>query len=342
MYKPENVTALDQLKAQVWNESQKPYIISGEVGVLRSEHEDFRIHGASQVVSPDGYLFKTDNLEFDSNRHELTTEDPVEALPAIQRGDAFLKLSGRGLVIDVKKNSYDIQKNVHAEQHMSAGDFLTIHSRQAQISPTSRSALFLGSVQVKSPKLDMRGGRLIIYFSNEARPQGVPASRADKLVLDNPRSAFPSTKIEAQLPGLKLKSKGLTVELAPEGGVKRSEAIGKAEGVTPEGIQLKADTLISDQADDKTRILLKGDVHIQLTDERIATCQEAQYFPDSGEILLERVASVKRGQQILEGEKIRFSTHGSEIVVEKAKGQMDPSSIRAQPKAQNEGKSLIQ
>jgi len=58
------------------------------------------------------------------------------------------------------------------------------------------------------------------------------------------------------------------------------------------------------------------------TGERTATSEFARFYPDTGDIHLERVAAVKKGDQLIEGERIRFSTKNSEVRVEKAKGRV--------------------
>src|SRR4051812_8218 len=59
IYKPDNVMALDNLRSQIYTNLTKPYEISGALGLVDSQSSDFQIHSASEVVSPDGYLFKT-------------------------------------------------------------------------------------------------------------------------------------------------------------------------------------------------------------------------------------------------------------------------------------------
>src|SRR5437868_2883463 len=97
VFKPENLMALDELQARVWGQENEPYKISGKVGVLQSQSEDFQIHGASQVISPDGYLFQTEDLEFDAEDRLLTTDDPVEARPAQAKQGQSLRIVGKGL-----------------------------------------------------------------------------------------------------------------------------------------------------------------------------------------------------------------------------------------------------
>ena len=336
VFKPENLMALDKLRANIWGQMKKPYQVSGLVGVIDSNSQDFQIHRASEVISPDGYIFKTENLLYSSSQRTLTTDDIVEAHPASQRKDSSLKIVGRGLFINLNKGTYDIKKNVKAEQQLSKTNTLTIHSAQAVITPEQNEALFQRNVTVKSPTLELVGERLVIRFSGSADPEN-PAgpSTPRKLLLDSPHGRE-KREVRAKVGSLEIKSKGLMIDLASDGAVEKSEALGNAEGVTEDGVHLHADTLISEIYQNRQRILMKNNVHI-VTDTRDATCQDAQYFPDTGEVVLEKVATVKNGTQLIEGDVIRYSTKGSEITVEKAKGQMDRHEVMKEPTAPRAG-----
>lgn len=331
LYKPEEIMSLEQLEAQLWGKAKKPYILTGALGILDSASEDFKIFNATEVRTPDGYTFKTSNVKYNQNEHTLSTSDEVDAVPSSTRSPLRFKISGLGLFINLNTRQYEILKNVKTEQKLGPKNSISIRSQNVLINPESNQATFKNAVTVKSPTMNMKGERLQINFSNAPSEddEGGGAEEAllhpELLILDSPRASG-QQNIKATIGDLKIVSKGLKIHLASDGSVLQSEALGSVNGVTKDDVKLKAETLISDVYKGQQRIILKDNVEI-ITNDRLAHCEESQYFPDSGQIILEKVASVKTSEQLIEGEMITFSTRNSEIVVERAKGVLYKSPI---------------
>jgi len=316
LFKPEDIFLLDAPRVLAWGKARKPFEISGQTGVMNSNSQDLEIRTATKVLTPDGFEFKTRNLSYEATTQSLAGEDPVEmrSSGAARRGSK-LRLTGVGVRISLEKNLYEILRNVIAEQTVSPRNTLTVRSQRAEISPENNQAAFHREVTVKSTKLDLRGESLLVYFA-DSQPQ--------KLVLGSKlpgAASAPESRIQAALDGLNIRSQGLEVAFNEAGDVRESQAFGNVLADTSDGTRLKAQKLQSDLSEGKQRLRLEGNVTIE-TGTRVATCEQALFFPETGDIYLERVASVKSGEQVLEGEKIRFSTRNSEVRVEGARGQV--------------------
>lgn len=312
IYKPEDIVHLEAPRVLAWSASAKrPYEISGHTGVMNATSQDLEIHDSTTIQTPDGYEFKTKDLAYAARNKSLAGEDPVEVRPrgAIRRGASQMNMTGNGVRIALDKNLYEILRNVRAEQKMSAANTLVVRSRKAEISPENHVASFFREVTVRSAKLDLRGDSLVIHFENS-----VPRL----LVL---QSASPKDRIQALLNGMDIRSRGLEVNFDGAGEMLESQAIGDVDAKASDGTRLRSQRLRSDIADGKQRLRLEGKVTIE-TGTRVATCEQALYYPESGDILLEKIAAVRSGDQILEGERIRFSTRNSEVRVEGARGQV--------------------
>jgi lipopolysaccharide export system protein LptA len=274
------------------------------------------------VVSPDGFVFRTKGLFYNAANRLITAEGEVDASQVANRQDSALSLTGRGLLIDLGKNTYEIKNRVRTEQlakKASNANALTITSRQLLIQPDDKLATFTRDVSVHSASFTLKGDKLLVHL--EKASESSPFT-AKKLVLGS-REHDSRRRIEANLGSMTVQSKGLTVDLDPvSGDIAMCEAVGQAEATTKDGVKMKSDTLISDKEGGKDRVLLKGHVTIQ-TDDRTGTCQEAVFYPESGDIVLERIASVVAGTQVLEGDRIRLSTKHADIKVERAKGVMN-------------------
>lgn len=315
VFKPENITALDIVRALVWGKSEKPFDINGEIALIDADTQDLEMPTRADILSPDGILFKTTDLLYEARARRIGSLNPVEAMQA-RSSARGAHLTGKGLTIHLDENTYEILAQVRAEQSFAKGSSLVIQSKHLLILPDERGARFSRAVQVKSADVDLKGDRLMVYF--EPSEDGVLVAR--RMVLDSPADSRP---IQANLKSMKVRSKGLTLELDPaQGTLSRSEALGQVDAVTSDNIQLKAESLVSETVDGVARILLKDKVTI-LTGSRKGECEEATIYPDSGDIVLERLATVTEGDQVLHGERIRLSTKRSDIVVEKVKGSMD-------------------
>jgi LPS export ABC transporter protein LptC len=310
VFKPEDVVMLEAPRVLAWGVQPKPFEISGKTGVMNANTQDLQVRGSTLVLTPDGYEFKTENLSYEAGAKQLLSDDPVEARPVPnKRSSSQLRLNGTGLRISLDRGLYEILRSVKAEQKLSASSSLTVRSRRAEIAPESHQASFHRDVSVKSSKIDMRGEILVIHFE-DSRPR-----------LLSIESGAPAARIQANLEGLKIRSKGLEVSFDSEGEVKGMQAIGDVDAYAEDGTRLKAQKLFSDQFQGRQRLRLEGQVTIE-TGTRLANCEEAFFFPSTGDIQLDRVATVRSGDQVLEGERIRFSTRNSEVRVEGARGQV--------------------
>jgi len=322
VFRAENVTVLHELKMKIWSQGDIPYLLEGRSGVMSSQSQDVRIEEDSKLTSPELFVFETKNINYQATTRTLFSNEDVKGFQNTKLGSS-LKVEGRGLLVKLNESTYEILKNVRAEQTLAASGQMAIRSIRMKVEPALNNATFFKQVTVKSPNLDLRGERLVIQFdSSEPDESGASHYLARKLILDSG-----SKRITAQIGDLKVQSQGLEVMLSSDGSVQSSEAIGEAEGTTKDGVRMTAERLISETEDKKMRVRLLGTVTIYVN-TRVATCQEAIFYPETGDIILKQVASVKTDKQTLKGEVIRFSTKNSEVIVEKASGTMGKDELR--------------
>ncbi len=309
VYKPEDLMVLKEPLTLLWSKERAPYRVNGAVGVLKTATRDLEVRGGSQLLSPDELLFVTEKLRYDPAANDFLSDESVEVRRLRMNSDAAFKLAGQGLRIDLDRSLYEIHSKVRASQRVSSASNFLVTSRRAEITPELRQAYFYGSVDVRSKYLSLRGDELTIHFKD---------NKPSKLVMVG-RGRNP--KIQATMGKLKLISQGLDVTLGPSGEMERSEAKGSVDAIFDDGTKFVAERLVSVKENGQSVFILEGQVNI-FTGERTATSEFARFYPDTGDIHLERVAAVKKGDQLIEGERIRFSTKNSEVRVEKAKGRV--------------------
>ncbi len=324
IYKPQDIVALDTPHAKLWGKAKKPYDISGDFGILSSQSEDFTIVAKSKVLGPEGLKILTSNLVYAAKKQKMTSDDPVEAFQLNSSGAPNIKITGMGLIIDLDEGSYEIMSDVRSQQGSTKESSIVIESRHALLKPQSRSAVFDTKVIVSSPQFTLKGDLLDILFASDPSAEKLDAEQTSFTIRELSLKNLPGKNMKpivAVFSSMKVNSKGLIVELDGAGNLKKSRAVGNAHGITNDGVILKSNELISENIGDMNRISLRGEVTI-ITNDRTATCEAAEFFPDSGNITLRRIATVKRESQTIEGDIIHFSTKHSEIIVEKARGSL--------------------
>ncbi len=318
-------TALHDLEAKIWGEGGEVYVVSGELGVMDSKTQDFRIEEEAEITTPDGYVFKSRDVTYMEAAQTITGADDVALAGAKGvRMATPLQLKGRGLRIDLKEGRYTVESAVRTEQRGSNNQRMVIDAGRLDLYPRQDRALFVGGVRVRSPSYTLKGDQMQITFKGAAGPEG-RMKQPEKLSL-LARDEIISRKVEADFSGTVFKARGLDVYLDANGEMNRSEALGSAEAVTADGIRMQAERLISTMVDGVQTLKMFGDVTIQ-TPDRQATCQEASFVPSTGNFVLERVATIQDEQQNISGERIQFSTQNRTLKVEKASGQIQRDSV---------------
>ncbi len=317
LYKPQNLIGLKEVQSTVWNEKRQSFEVRGQRAIMNSDTQDFEVQEQAQILTPDSLVFTAPQATYNAKLQTIESKGNVTANRLKEtNGGPYLKIKGTGLNIDVAKGLYDLKKNVSAEQRISEKNRFYVVSNSARFDPSQQFTSFLGNVLLKSSNLEMKGERLDIQFDNGgsgALPQSFDLS-------GNPKKQ--NKKIHAVLPNMNVISDGLKIYFDQEGSVQKSEAQGEVNAETKDNVKINADKLTSDTLNGRSRVLMNGRVTMWVN-EKVAKCEEAQYFPDTGDVILEKIASVVQKDQKLEGELIRFSTKSSEISVEKVKGQMD-------------------
>jgi LPS export ABC transporter protein LptC len=331
VFKVESLTSLKNIVANLYSDDDlgrinpRPYRVEGQIGVLNSNTQDFTVYNSAKVVSPENYEFLARSVDYSASQKVLTSQELVNCIPPSKEASGGMNISGIGLKIVLKQSTYDLLKNVRAEQKLANGGDLLITSHSSRISPKEQNAAFTKNVLVKTNDIEMRGEKLVINFEKST---GESNPKVNKMALTGDKSK----RITAKLPDLKIESQGLNVLFSPNGDLAESQAIGAAEGLTKDGIKLRSEELTSTKRDGQNVVLLKRKVEI-LTSNRTAHCEDAEFYPETGEVKLRRIASVRSGDQLIEGDVIRFNTKGSEIVVEKARGSMSRDDLSKKPQS---------
>ncbi|NCN28648.1 LPS export ABC transporter periplasmic protein LptC [bacterium] len=314
VYQEEQISVLESPEAKVWGQNENPYTILANEGIIQTKTQDMTLQKNCTVTSPDGTVFQSENLFFDNKKGYLTSDEDVVASRKADQLSDTIEMTGKGLLIDMNTDVYHVLSNVRAQRRGKDKNDLRIFSKKSSIYPNRNKAIFMGTVRVYGQNMELNGDKLTAHLGNQKGNAGL-----DNLELEADNEG--NRKITAKLEKITLYSKAVKIKFDKKGNFSQLEADGAVDAVTSDKIKMRSENLVYKIVDGKEKVLLKDSVEIQTTD-RTAKCQEAEYFPDTGEIVLSRVATVKKGDQILRGEKIRFSIKNSQVFVEKASGEM--------------------
>ena len=108
-FKGEDITVFDTVKMIFYPEDGSPYTFTGKKGRYSEKTGEIELSGDVVVVSSeDGYKLKTDVLRYLSDSGKVTTDSPVE----IRFEDMGMKITGVGLVIEIKDGRFSVLKDV--------------------------------------------------------------------------------------------------------------------------------------------------------------------------------------------------------------------------------------
>jgi lipopolysaccharide export system protein LptA len=325
LFTKERVGSLETIQAKVWSSQGNIYEIQAEQGALDTSDQNFRTEGETTITTPDSYKFQTQNVTYIADKKHLTGIEPVHLTPlALNSQDIGLQkfsLKGVGLFVDMANDLFRIENNVRAQQVLSSEEKLDITSQKFEFNSIKNIARFFNNVQVKHPRYTMNGYLLDLFFNDR---EGSEELTLKEMYL---RASSPQNRVQTIIGTTQFRSHGFRILFDKDSEMERTEALGSAEADLGTGIFLRAEKLYSFVEDSVQKIRMEENVKIT-TPNRTAECGEAIYIPDTGDFILEKVASLSDEDQIIRGERILFSTQHNRLKVEKASGSLNRDSLK--------------
>lgn len=317
IYKSDNLLLLKSMFIKLWNDTRQEYQVRSKLGMMHVETKNFEIQEGGEVQTPEALVFRLKEATFNASKRELESKSRVSIKGAGQGNKAKLAIEGSQLLMNLNTGVYRLRSSVTAQQSLGKGNQMNIASREAIFQARDSKAMFENNVRVTTGNMNLEGDQLAVNFDTKdgnLHPK--------EMLISSPKRK----KITAKSKTMNLYSEGFKILLDDEGRFQESEAVGGVQALMGDGVQLNADFLNSKIENNREIIYLKGNVNIK-TQDKIAKCEEAHYYPDTGDMQLDRLASVVKDGQVLEGERIRFSTKSSEVNVERVKGSIEPGTM---------------
>ncbi len=335
LFRPEEFYLLDLPRSTIRGHNDKSFEVDGARAFYSGATDILFVESDARVQTPEDFVFRTTAVEFDTKTKLVRGEDDVQVFQQVRGSEKSLfDLRGKGLSIDITGGSYLILANAQAQKTLASGELMKITARQSNFDAPTNRLHFIDNVKVNAPKYKASGDRLILAF-NETFKSGekrlTKEAETDRTIS---RLEFQSKNesIAEMKDGTFFRARGLIFKLDDSGeDVEESHAIGSATADLPSGAKLKAEELRSITRDGVSVILLSKTVEIRV-DNKIATCERGEYFPDKGDFILEEVASLNDGTQTINGERILYSLKDDSVTVERATGTLDRKEMTKKPK----------
>lgn len=122
--------------------------VLGDEGQVVAASKDMSVKGHVIVKSHNGYEFRTESVNYSSEKKRLTTNDPIEMSGQPDTDGEAMDLKGTGLSTSVDEQTMDILKDVRLERKLKDGRQVVIRSESARFYSQSRAGEFKGKVIV--------------------------------------------------------------------------------------------------------------------------------------------------------------------------------------------------
>ncbi len=153
--KAKELWELEDVKTIFFSDSGVTFTVTGKKGIVHGQTKDLRVEGDVVTRSSNGYVFRTESMEYVSKGRQLTAENRVAMDgPRDSQGHA-MRLTGLGMKALLQESTMEVLNDVKAEKGLDHERRFFIKSHRAIFSGQDKTARFSGDVV-----LDMNAMRI--------------------------------------------------------------------------------------------------------------------------------------------------------------------------------------
>lgn len=156
-FKTKDMMELEKVRTVFFSDGGVTFTVTGNKGIVQTKAKDLRIEGDVVTRSSNGYVFRTEILEYDSRTRQLKTTAPVEMIGPRDSDGHSLRLSGVGMEASLEKGTMYVISEVKAEKTLDRGRKAFIRSQKAEFNGRDKSARFLGEVVLDMDSMRITG-----------------------------------------------------------------------------------------------------------------------------------------------------------------------------------------
>lgn len=155
--KTKEVLELETVKAIFFSESGVTFTVNGKTGSVQTKTKNLQIDGDVVSRSSNGYVFRTQNLDYDSAGRKIRAKNPVDMQGPKDLNGNSLSLTGIGMESSLDDGTMDVLRDVRAQRTLDNGKRANIKSQRARFSAKSKAATFFGDVVLDMENMRITG-----------------------------------------------------------------------------------------------------------------------------------------------------------------------------------------
>ena len=162
---------LKKVKAVFFGKNGVFFTVTGETGVVETKTKNMRVEGNVLTRSSNGYTFRTEVVEYDSEKRLLLSPGAVQMVGPPDKQGGGLKLRGQKMDLSIETSLMNVSGKVEAEKDFPKERRLFIHSDNAQFSSHSNLARFYNNVVMDMDTMRITGPEA--QFNYDAKEEQV-------------------------------------------------------------------------------------------------------------------------------------------------------------------------
>lgn len=179
---------LKNAKILFYNNDKIDFIVTGAAGIVDGRSKDMKVYGGVQTTSSNGYVFKTQEVQYSARQRQMTSAGEVNMTGPDEGKVKGLQVLGRKMLVLIDESKMQILEGVVAEKAISETEKFDLVSRSVEFSSQNKIARFMGSVEMKylgmrlaGPEMSFVYGKGADILSSVQFNGGVKVSDAERL-----------------------------------------------------------------------------------------------------------------------------------------------------------------
>jgi LPS export ABC transporter protein LptC len=167
-FRRSNQLTLDIVKADFFSSQGTSFKVVGKSGHFFSDTKDMNIMGNVVTESSNGYVFRTEEIEYKSKTKQLISKSRVEVVGPRDVGQKPLYITGASMQANLSEGIMLIKNSVRAEKNINSVKNLVVEARSAELSSNSKAIKFSGNVTIDIEGMKISGPDALFHFDGNA------------------------------------------------------------------------------------------------------------------------------------------------------------------------------
>lgn len=158
---------LTDVKVQFYSKGRLEFVVTGKTGTIDTKSKDMKIMGSVVTRASNGYVFKTEEVDYEAGARILRSPDKVRMAGPEDSQDGDLKLEGGSLEAKVDEGFVVIKPNVIAQRSLSQGRAFAIRAGGAKLSRMDSMVEFFDQVAIEIDTMRIEGPKAKFVYRNK-------------------------------------------------------------------------------------------------------------------------------------------------------------------------------